>query len=760
MMGSRNSRRGLRIGAAAVCAGLFAYTVTAAVPPLDNNDIWIHLTTGRLIVDELSVPRTDRYSFTAAGNRYVAHEWLAASIYAIAERAAGIPGVEIVAKVLPTVAIVALLFWGVAVARVPWGLALPVLVLSLTVLRYRILARPELLALPILLTMVALLWRDREIARSGGESRAVFWLLPLETLWVNLHGSFVLGIALVVVFALAETVRRLLASRDRRAHWVRVGGVGGALVAAAFLASLQPHAFGVAAAVTVVAFAMLLAADGIGPLFDNVRAAASDPLRLIGLAAGMIVVAAINPLGTEIYTFPFEFSASDNAITRLVNEWKPLFGSQHLDRSLHLMSYWSFLGFACATLALAARRGRLGWLEVGLLLAFGLLPLRHVRWIAWFALVATPPLLVMLAAARHPAPSSDRSDRVGRAAAWALGSCGLVFTGLAIATAAGADPDPWIRLILVLAMAGPAVALGLGVGIRLPLRWGTAAAGLLILVLTSVAFVHGIPDRAGTTPRPWSGGGMGPGFGPSRQAGPAVEFLRRAEISGHLLTEYEWAGLAIHELWPRVTVFIDSRSEVYGEALLAEFRRIKNLEESARRGLDRYPVDLVLVRELPYPSDVSRNQGLLDVIEADPRWGLVFVDDQSILYARRDLDRELPIAFERFAPRRFHPNDPGVGHPKYQEEVRSAISRAPHSAFLRFVLAASLRVQGRPVDALVELRAGWRANPRFPAVSQLAGEIVASRGEVEEARRWFQRALSVAPDWERARESLNALATK
>ena len=292
-----------------VGAGLLVYTVTAAVPPLDNNDIWIHLTTGRLILDEVSVPRSDRYSFTAAGNRYVAHEWLAAAVYAMAERAAGNAGVVVVAKVIPTVAIVAMLFGVVSATRVPWGLALPVLVLTLTVVRYRILARPELLALPILLAMLALLWRDRESARSGGQSRAVFWLVPLEGLWANLHGSFPLGIVLVLVFALAETARRLLASRDRRAHRVRVVGVAGALATGAWLASLEPRAFGVAAAVTVVAFAGLFAADGIRPLFDDARAAASDPLRLIGLAAGMTAVAAINPLGTEIYAFPFEFTA-------------------------------------------------------------------------------------------------------------------------------------------------------------------------------------------------------------------------------------------------------------------------------------------------------------------------------------------------------------------------------------------------------------------------------------------------------------------
>ena len=100
-----DSRRGGWGGAALASAALVAYAATAALVPLDNNDIWIHLTTGGLILDEGAVPRTDRYSFTAAGNRYVAHEWLAAVLYATAERAAGIPGVVVAAKLLPTLAI-------------------------------------------------------------------------------------------------------------------------------------------------------------------------------------------------------------------------------------------------------------------------------------------------------------------------------------------------------------------------------------------------------------------------------------------------------------------------------------------------------------------------------------------------------------------------------------------------------------------------------------------------------------------------------
>ena len=65
---------------------LAAFVATAGLTRPRTNDLFIHLTTGGLILDECRVPRVDRYSFTAAGERYVAHEWLAASFYALPAR--------------------------------------------------------------------------------------------------------------------------------------------------------------------------------------------------------------------------------------------------------------------------------------------------------------------------------------------------------------------------------------------------------------------------------------------------------------------------------------------------------------------------------------------------------------------------------------------------------------------------------------------------------------------------------------------------
>jgi hypothetical protein len=729
-----------------------AYAATAALIPLDNNDIWIHLTTGGLILDEGVVPSTDRYSFTAAGNRYVAHEWLAAVFYATVERAAGIPGVVVAAKLLPALAIAAMLLAAVAATRAPWGLALPVLVLVLTVLRHRVFARPELIALPLLLAMLALLWRDREAVRAGRRTRAVYGLVPLEALWANLHGSFPLGIVLVLVFALADVVQRTLAPRDRTAQLARAAGVACGLAVAAWLATIEPLAFGRAAAVAVVAVAALFAVDGIRPLFDDAPIAGRGALRWLGIAAAMAGAVVLNPLGVAIYAFPFEFTATQNVITRTVNEWKPLFGTRHLDGSLYLMSYWAYLALACGVLAIAAWRRRLGRLELGLLLAFGVLPLRHIRWIALFALVTAPALVALLEAARAP---GHRPDAVSRATGLVLAGCGLACAGMA--AAAGVPFDPWLVGAWLVATVAPGAALLLAVRPRLSPRWGVAVAGLAALTLTTVAGAHGIPAFAGVTPRRWSDDGAAPGYGPSRTAMAATDFMRDGEIGGRLLTEYHWAGYAIYRLWPRATVFIDSRSEVYGEAFLAEFRRLKNLESAARQALERHGVEIVLVSWVPFPGESTRNRGLLAAVEDDPRWGLLFVDDRSVLYARRDLSGELPAFLEGFAPRRFHPDASTLADPELEAELRPAVARAPRSAFLRFALASALRAQGRPRKALAELQAGWAANPNYAPVAQLAGEIAAADGEREQARLWFERAVEAAPNWPRARAALESL---
>src|SRR5262245_54599262 len=74
------------------CAGLAILIASLTVFKMSNNDIWIHLTTGRQILTTWHVPDKDPYSFTATDHDYVAHEWLSGVLFHLVYSVAGVNG--------------------------------------------------------------------------------------------------------------------------------------------------------------------------------------------------------------------------------------------------------------------------------------------------------------------------------------------------------------------------------------------------------------------------------------------------------------------------------------------------------------------------------------------------------------------------------------------------------------------------------------------------------------------------------------------
>jgi len=79
----------------------------AAVPPLDS-DLWWHLANGRLIVTTGSIPHVDVYSFSAAGQPWVMHEWLADLAMYLLYQLGGLPSLVAIFAAVVTAAAVCL----------------------------------------------------------------------------------------------------------------------------------------------------------------------------------------------------------------------------------------------------------------------------------------------------------------------------------------------------------------------------------------------------------------------------------------------------------------------------------------------------------------------------------------------------------------------------------------------------------------------------------------------------------------------------
>lgn len=168
-----------------------------------DNSFFTHLATGRLILEQGSVPSSDPYSFTAPGVDWTVQSWLPSIIYAAAERAGGVAGLRVIGMVLGGVA--GWLVWRLSkrcTSLLP-RLALLFGTLSITTSLWGM--RPFMFGV-IALGLTWLIAVDRMLP--------AWSLIPLFWIWANSHGSFVLGVGLLVLLAIGAW---LDGDADRRA---------------------------------------------------------------------------------------------------------------------------------------------------------------------------------------------------------------------------------------------------------------------------------------------------------------------------------------------------------------------------------------------------------------------------------------------------------------------------------------------------------------------------------------------------------------
>ena len=169
----------------------------------DSDTLW-QIRTGEWILDHHAIPAVDPFSFTAGDRPWFAHEWLAETMMALAWRVAGMAGIMVLAAT--ATGLTAAIMLHHLRRFLPGIYAVLALIVALGNTAPSMLARPHLLAWPCLV-----LWCGG-LVRARAERRAPsFWLLPVMLLWVNLHGSFMAGLLLIVAFtmeALFDSGRR------------------------------------------------------------------------------------------------------------------------------------------------------------------------------------------------------------------------------------------------------------------------------------------------------------------------------------------------------------------------------------------------------------------------------------------------------------------------------------------------------------------------------------------------------------------------
>jgi hypothetical protein len=211
--------------------GLFVLLNNAnGLPLLSDPDSHWHVAVGNWILAHGTVPTVDTFSFTFAGQPWIAKEWLSQALMAVAFNLAGWGGVTTLAAAAVGVTFALLLRLLLRDLR-----PLPAMLFTAAAL---IMTTPHLLARPHMLAFPFILWWVAGLVRAVEQRRAPEPIVLLAMLfWANMHGGFTLGLVLVGAFALDA----LVGARDaveRRALFIAWAKFG---VAALLVACVTPY---------------------------------------------------------------------------------------------------------------------------------------------------------------------------------------------------------------------------------------------------------------------------------------------------------------------------------------------------------------------------------------------------------------------------------------------------------------------------------------------------------------------------------------
>ena len=313
-----------------------------------DTDTWWHLRAGQYILENQTIPQTDPFSHTRAGEPWQYPGWLVEAPMTLIYNLAGPGGLN-----LFTAGMVTLAFFFIWLA-LSGGTFLRAFVIVLAAAASGVYwaARPYLMT--FLLAAVYLWILESNRWQRSAASKKRLWLLPLlMILWVNSHGGFAVGFILWGVYWFSDLVA-----------WLLDGSLWG----------------------------------WMRTLFKQPLSALRQPeLHLTWIGLLMLLVICINPSGPIMLAYPFK-TVSIGALTDYIQEWQ--------SPDFHLPATQPFIWLVIAILgAVGISRRRIALTDFLLFSGFFYMSLMAGRNIALFALAAP------LALTRHTAPVLEALGR-------------------------------------------------------------------------------------------------------------------------------------------------------------------------------------------------------------------------------------------------------------------------------------------------------------------------------------------------------------
>ncbi|HEX9374601.1 MAG TPA: hypothetical protein VF897_26530, partial [Roseiflexaceae bacterium] len=360
--------------------------VFIALVPTPPHDFWWHLKAGEIVATQ-GIPTTNMFAWSVPADQpFVYATWLGEWLFYALYRAGG-PQAPILARNLLGLAGFALIAADAKRRSGSWRLAALAALLAWLMAINNLPARTQNWAwVPFALFALVL------GAYTAGQvrPRALLALPPLMAFWVNVHGSFALGLALMAIVAAGETVRALLGARATR------------MIRSADKAERadRPETN------TAQSGGSALSADQDDRRSTKLPAAPGwDRLGWLYLAAAATAAATLlNPLGPGIFGYVAKL-LTDPPSQGLVVEWQP-------PTTRGLAGFFFFASILALLAAFALARSRPTITDVLLVCAFLWLAWTGQRYVVWYGMLAMPILAGSLAQTRAPLDRRTQSPRM------------------------------------------------------------------------------------------------------------------------------------------------------------------------------------------------------------------------------------------------------------------------------------------------------------------------------------------------------------
>ncbi len=211
------------LAAVALVLAVDFYSYQAATKANSDCDVWWVAAAGRDLLDSAQLPRENGYAVKDSGASWVMHEWLFAPLFGWGLQRFGPAFFSLVTLVAFNALAAALLWIAIGAGGALW-LSATTCLASLFLFWAPASARPTRVAVFFPVAMAGLAFSRRFTPWHA------LGALGLELLWANAHGSFPLGVALLLAGALAER-------SERRARL-------GTAAAAALITLVNPYGLG------------------------------------------------------------------------------------------------------------------------------------------------------------------------------------------------------------------------------------------------------------------------------------------------------------------------------------------------------------------------------------------------------------------------------------------------------------------------------------------------------------------------------------